>query len=122
MRYLFELAVFGTLAGIAFGVLFGVTWVAGLPFGLDPWQAALFAAVILCFWLPAFSNVYIAANGSGGESCRERAMAGIRAFGMLICSAVLTVHLVRPDLSWSLGVLVFLTGQVFWWGSCLVER
>ncbi|OWK45767.1 hypothetical protein [Fimbriiglobus ruber] len=121
MRFLFELAVFGVIAGVAFAVVFSLTWAVGSPFGLESKRAALFAGVFLCFWLPAFANVHIAVSGSGGESGRERVCAGVRAFGMLVCSAVLTAPLAASGFTWSLGIPLFLAGQVFWWGSCFFE-
>jgi hypothetical protein len=121
MRFLFELAVFGVIASIAFGVVFGFTWAVGSPFGLDAGRAALSAGVFLCFWLPAFANVHVAVSGSRGESLTGRACAGVRAFGMLVCSAVLTAPLAGSGFSWSLCVPLFLVGQVFWWGSCFFE-
>jgi hypothetical protein len=121
MRFLFELAVFGAIAGVAFAIVFATTWAIGSPFGLDGGRAALLAGVFLCFWLPAFANVHIAVTGSGGESRRERVCAGVRAFGMLLCSAVLTAPMVASRLSWSLSVPLLLAGQVFWWGSCAFE-
>src|SRR2546423_962136 len=58
MRFLFELAVFGVIASIAFAVVFGLTWAVGSPFGLDGKRAALFAAVFLCF---------VVGGGGGGR-------------------------------------------------------
>jgi hypothetical protein len=121
VRFLFELAVFGVIAGIAFAVVFGLTWAVGSPFGLDRGRAGVLAVVFLCVWLPAFGNVHIAVGGSGGESGRERMCAGVRGFGMLLCSAVLTAALVASGFSWPVGVPLFLGGQVFWWGSCVFE-
>jgi hypothetical protein len=92
MRFLFELAVFAVLAGIAFCIVFGITWAVGSPFGLDAGRAGLLALLVLCFWFPAFANVHIAAGGSGGQSVRERICASVRAFGMLVCSAILSLR------------------------------
>lgn len=121
MRFLFELAVFGVIASVAFAIVFGVTWAVGSPLGLEGRQAALFAAVFLYFWLPAFANVHIAVRGCGGESPRARVCAGVRAFGMLVCSAVLTAPLVASGFSLAYGVLLFVAGSVLWWGSCFFE-
>ena len=42
-------------------------------------------------------------------------------FFCLTLLAVLTAPLVASGFSWSLGVPLFLAGQVFWWGSCVFE-
>lgn len=120
MRFLFELGVFGVIAGIAFVMVFGVTLALGSPLGLDVRGAALLAGLILVFWLPAFGNVHIAVSGHD-ESPRARVCAGVRAFGMLLSSAVLTAPVVTSGFSWWLGGPLLLVGQVCWWGSCLFE-
>jgi hypothetical protein len=120
MRFLFELTVFGVIATIAFAIVFSITWAVGSPFGLDGRRATLFAVVFLCFWLPAFANVHIAVSGSDGESRRARVCAGVRAFGMLMCSAVFAAPLVVSRFSLAVGAPLFV-GSLFWWGSCFFE-
>ena len=68
-------------------IVFGIAWVVGIPFGLGAEKAALLAAVALCFWFPGFANVHIAISGER-EKRRARISAAIRAFGILLCSAV----------------------------------
>jgi hypothetical protein len=85
MAFLFELGVFGVIAGLAFAVVFPHAWAVGSPFGQGGWHAAWLAAVLLSICLPAFANVHIAVRGSGGASARARAWAAARAFGMLVC-------------------------------------
>ena len=116
MRFLYELAVFGAMAAVAFGIVFAVAWAVGSPFGLEPTGAAMLAALALCFWLPAFANVHIAVGGDGAKP-RARVSAAIRAFGMLLCSAVLTAPVVTIGLSFAFGVPLFIFGSLCWWGS-----
>jgi hypothetical protein len=116
MRFLQELAVFGVMAAVAFAIVFAVAWAVGTPFGLEPNGAAILAALVLCFWLPAFANVHIAVGGDGAKP-RARVSAAIRAFGMLLCSAVLTAPVVTIGVSLALGVPLFAFGSLCWWGS-----
>jgi hypothetical protein len=116
MRFLHELAVFGAMAAVAFAIVFAVAWTVGSPFGLEPTGAAILAALVLCFWLPAFANVHIAVGGDGAKP-RARVSAAIRAFGMLICSAVLAAPVVTIGVSFGLGVPLFVFGSLCWRGS-----
>jgi hypothetical protein len=122
MRFLHELAVFTAILCIAFAIVFVVAWAVGSPLGLDGRRAALLAGVFLCFWLPAFANVHIGVTGGRGESSRDRVCAAIRAFGMLVCSAVLTARLVAPGLGLWYCVPMLIGGCVLSWGTLFFEN
>jgi hypothetical protein len=121
MAFLLELGVFGVIASLAFAVIFALTWAVGSPFGLAGRHAAWLAVAFLGICLPAFANVHIAVRGSDGASARARACAAVRAFGMLVCAAVLTAPLTAPGLSFRYAVALFIGGSVLWWGSCFWE-
>ena len=125
MRYLRELAVFGAWASAAFLILFCLAWAVGSPFGLDARRAAWLAVVFLSFWLPGLANLYIAVTGSalrGGEWPCSRVLAGVRAFGILLCSATLTVPLVAPGLFLPYGILFGVVGMVLAWCTLFLEH
>jgi hypothetical protein len=114
VRFLIELTLHSVFVAMASAFVFGVIWALGSPFGLQPRGAALFVLVLIGFWSPALAGVYIAVSGSGGESHEERIYAGVTGFGLLVCSAVLTIPLIAT-VSREVGLLLFFVGSVLWW-------
>jgi hypothetical protein len=120
MRFLQELAVFAAMAAVAFAIIFTFACIVGSPFGLRPTGAAILAVLALGFWFPAFANVHIAVGGDDAQ-LNARVCAAIRAFGMLLCSAVLTAPVMKIHVPVAVSLPLFVLGILCWFGSFAYE-
>jgi hypothetical protein len=121
MRLLFELTVFVVVAGAAVLVGSLVFWLAGLRFGWELRDGVVASLISLFFVVPGGMNLWILVHGSGGESKLDRACAGIRGFGMLICGIGVAIPFVTLELRFAPTIWMFGIGSLFWWGSIMVE-
>ncbi|MBT5706918.1 MAG: hypothetical protein HOI66_11405 [Verrucomicrobia bacterium] len=121
MRLLFELTVFLVVAGAAVLVGSVVFWLGGLRFGWELRDGVVASLISLFFVVPGGMNLWILIRGSDGESKQERACAGIRGFGMLICGVGVAIPFVTLELRLAPTLWMFGIGSLFWWGSILVE-
>lgn len=121
MRFLFELTVFVVVAGAAVLVGSIVFWLAGLRFGWELRDGIVASLISLFFVVPGGMNLWILIRGSGGESKLDRACAGIRGFGMLICGVGVAIPFVTLELRLAPTIWMFGIGSLFWWGSIMVE-
>ena len=121
MRFLFALTVFVVVAGAAVLVGSIVFWLAGLRFGWELRDGIVASLISLFFVVPGGMNLWILIRGSGGESKLDRACAGIRGFGMLICGVGVAIPFVTLELRLAPTIWMFGIGSLFWWGSIMVE-
>jgi hypothetical protein len=121
VRFLFEVAVFAAIFGMALAVGACALWLAGSPLGLGFTHAMYFAWIGLVFLFPAAANIWIMFRGSGGENPVLRLLAGIRGFGMLLCAVAVAGPLVCVGAAFRPLATVFVIGSVLWWGSLPFE-
>ncbi len=111
------------MALLALAVFVGgtVLWVGGIAFHLQFGSALFSSFVLVAFVLPAALNVWIMLRGGGGETIAQRAMAGVRGFGMLLLAVGCFVSMmVEGPILHCVGV-IFGSGIVLYLASILVE-
>ena len=121
MRLLFELAIFAVIAIAALAVGALILWLFGRPFELHFKDSLLLSIIALCFIFPAAANLWIMFRGTATERGPVRVTAGVRGFGMLICSVALLLKFTNPSVELRHFLTIFGIGIILWWGSVPFE-